>query len=53
MPDEIRQLQEHAANADCVPAEKRSGRISAIMPLYRLSRYRPTHRHGNHPPSHA
>ena len=43
MPEEIRQLQEHAANADCVPRrEAMRGRISAIMPLYRLSRYRPT-----------
>ena len=43
MPDEIRQLQERAANADCVPRQKAiRGRISAIMPLYRLSRYRPT-----------
>ena len=43
MPAEIRQLQEHAANADCVPRrEAMRGRISAIMPLYRLSRYRPT-----------
>ena len=43
MPDDIRQLQERAANADCVPRrEAIRGRISAIMPLYRLSRYRPT-----------
>ena len=43
MPEEIRQLQERAANADGVPRrEAIRGRISAIMPLYRLSRYRPT-----------
>ena len=43
MPDEIRQLQERAANADCVPRrEAIRSRISAIMPLYQLSRYRPT-----------
>ena len=43
MPDEIRQLQERAANAGCVPRrEAIRRRISAIMPLYQLSRYRPT-----------
>jgi hypothetical protein len=43
MPDEIRRLQERAANGDCVPRrEAIRNRISAIMPLYRLSRYRPT-----------
>ena len=43
MPDEIRQLQETAANADCLPRrEAIRNRISAIMPLYQLSRYRPT-----------
>ena len=43
MPEEIRQLQEHAANADGVPRQDAiRGRISAIMPLYQLSRYRPT-----------
>ena len=42
MPDEIRQLQERAANADCVPRrEAIRNRISAIMPLYHLSHYRP------------
>ena len=42
MPDEIRRLQERAANADCVPRRKAiRNRISAIMPLYHLSRYRP------------
>jgi hypothetical protein len=43
LPDEIRELQERAANADCFPRrEAIRNRISAIMPLYRLSRYRPT-----------
>jgi hypothetical protein len=43
MPEETLQLQERAAGADCVPRrEAIRGRISAILPLYRLSRYRPT-----------
>ena len=43
MPDEIRQLQERAASADGIPRQKAiRSRVSAIMPLYRLSRYRPT-----------
>jgi len=43
MPDEIRQLQERAATADGVPRQQAiRQRVSAIMPLYRLSRYRPT-----------
>ena len=43
MPDEIRQLQERAASADGVPRrEAIRNRVSAILPLYRLSRYRPT-----------
>jgi len=43
MPDEIRQLQERAASADCVPRrEAIRNRVNAIMPLYQLSRYRPT-----------
>jgi len=42
MPDEIRQLQERAATADGVPRQEAiRQRVSAIMPLYRLSRYRP------------
>ncbi len=41
MPDEMRQLQERAATADGVPRQQAiRSRISAIMPLYRLSRYR-------------
>jgi hypothetical protein len=43
MPDEIRQLQERAATADGIPRQQAiRNRISAIMPLYRLSRYRRT-----------
>ena len=43
MPEEIVQLQERAGGADCVPRrEAIRARISAILPLYRLSRYRPT-----------
>src|SRR5205823_2015171 len=43
MPEKILQLQERAAGADCGPRrEAIRGRISAILPLYRLSRYRPT-----------
>ena len=42
MPAEIRQLQERAASADAVPREEAiRQRVTAIMPLYRLSRYRP------------
>ena len=42
MPAEIRQLQERAARADAVPREEAiRQRVTAIMPLYRLSRYRP------------
>ena len=43
MPEQILRLQELAAGTDCVPRrEAIRGRISAILPLYRLSRYRPT-----------
>ena len=42
MPTEILRLQEHAASADCVPRQAAiRNRVSAIMPLYQLSRYRP------------
>lgn len=42
MPAEIRQLQERAASADAVPREEAiRQRVTAIMPLYCLSRYRP------------
>ena len=43
MPEEILRLQERAAGADCGPRQEAiRSRISAILPLYRLSRYRPT-----------
>ena len=39
MPDQLRQLRERAANADGIPRrEAIRSRISAIMPLYQLSR---------------
>ena len=42
MPEEISRLQERAARADGVPRhEAIRNRVSAILPLYRLSRYRP------------
>lgn len=42
MPAEIRQMQERAASADAVPRQEAiRQRVTAIMPLYRLSRYRP------------
>ena len=42
MPAEILRLQERAASADCVPRQEAiRDRVSAIMPLYQLSRYRP------------
>ena len=42
MPDEIRRLQERAAGAEGVPRQEAiRGRVSTILPLYRLSRYRP------------
>ena len=43
MPAEILPLQERAASTDGVPRrEAIRNRVSAILPLYRLSRYRPT-----------
>jgi hypothetical protein len=43
MPTEILRLQERAASADCLPRQQAiRNRVSAIMPLYQLSRYRPT-----------
>jgi len=43
MPDEIRQLQEHAASTDATPRQDAiRSRVGSILPLYRLSRYRPT-----------
>jgi hypothetical protein len=45
MPAEIRQLQERAASANVVPREEAiRQRVTAILPLYRLSRYRPSAR---------
>ena len=42
MPEEIRRLQERAAGADCLPRQEAiRNRVTAILPLYRLSRYRP------------
>jgi hypothetical protein len=43
MPTEILRLQERAASADCPPRQQAiRNRVGAIMPLYHLSRYRPT-----------
>ncbi|HYB24580.1 MAG TPA: hypothetical protein VED41_12330, partial [Solirubrobacteraceae bacterium] len=43
MPEEIRQLQEHAASTDGIPRQDAiRSRVASILPLYRLSRYRPT-----------
>ena len=42
MPAEILRLQERAASADCLLRQQAiRDRVSAIMPLYQLSRYRP------------
>ena len=42
MPEQILRLQERAASTDGVPRQEAiRGRVSAILPLYRLSRYRP------------
>ena len=42
MPVEILQLQERAASADVAPRQEAiRQRVTAILPLYRLSRYRP------------
>jgi hypothetical protein len=42
MPDEMRRLQERAASADGTPRrEAIRNRVSSILPLYQLSRYRP------------
>ena len=50
MPEEILRLQERAAGADCVPRQEAiRSRVSAILPLYRLSRYRPTSRQPDRP----
>ena len=45
MPAEILQLQERAATADAMPRQEAiRQRVTAILPLYRLSRYRPNAR---------
>jgi hypothetical protein len=50
MPDEIRQLQEHAASTDATPRQEAiRGRVASILPLYRLSHYRPTRAAGASP----
>ena len=42
MPEEILRLQERAAGTEGVPRQEAiRGRVSAILPLYSLSRYRP------------
>ena len=43
MPEEIRRLKEHAATTDATPRQDAiRSRVASILPLYRLSRYRPT-----------
>jgi hypothetical protein len=43
MPEEIRCLQEHAASTYGTPRQEAiRSRVASILPLYRLSRYRPT-----------
>ena len=43
MPEELLRLQERAASTDGIPRQESiRNRVSAILPLYRLSRYRPT-----------
>ena len=50
MPDEIRRLQEHAATTDGTPRQDAiRSRVASILPLYRLSRYRPTPAPGRSP----
>ena len=42
MPGEIRQLQERAASAEGTPRQEAiRSRVAPLLPLYRLSRYRP------------
>ncbi len=42
MPGEIRRLQEHAASTDGTPRQEAiRSRVASIIPLYRLSPYRP------------
>jgi hypothetical protein len=50
MPAEILRLQERAAGTDCEPRrEAIRSRVGAMLPLYRLSRYRPTRPHNPQP----
>ena len=50
MPEEILRLQERAASNDGIPRQEAiRNRVSAILPLYRLSRYRPTPPAGESP----
>jgi len=45
MPNEILRLQERAASADGTPRQEAiRGRVTPLLPLYRLSRYRPAQR---------
>ncbi len=51
MPEEIQRLQERAASADGTPRQEAiRSRVATILPLYRLSRYRPTPPPRHHPP---
>ena len=50
MPAEILRLQEHAAVADSVPRQDAiRGRVTPLLGLYRLSRYRPPRDIDTHP----
>jgi hypothetical protein len=50
MPAEILRLQEHAAVADSVPRQDAiRGRVTPLLGLYRLSRYRPPRDFDTHP----
>lgn len=56
MPEEILRLQERVASADGIPRrEAIRGRVSQLLPLYSLSRYRPPQPAGHlrveHPPT--
>ena len=54
MPAEILRLQEHAAVADSVsPQDAIRGRVTSLLGLYRLSRYRPPPRLRYPPRRHA
>ncbi len=50
MPEEILRLQERAASTDGIPRQEAiRNRVASILPLYRLSRYRPTPPAGESP----